>query len=92
MFKYIITKIKFALQKLFIVSIKVYRMALSPFLGPCCRFMPTCSEFAIEAIKVHGCIQGGGLILKRLMRCHPGCVGGYEPVPPKKNNGANDGY
>lgn len=53
---------------------------------PCCRFTPTCSQYAIEAITTHGALKGSILSLKRILRCHPLCKGGYDPVPEKKNN------
>lgn len=71
------------MQSLLIALIKVYRYALSPFLGPHCRFTPSCSSYAIEALQQHGLLKGGGLSIKRLMRCHPWSEGGYDPVPPR---------
>lgn len=64
--------------------IKFYRKAISPFKLPSCRFMPTCSQYALEAIKVHGAFKGSALALWRILRCNPFCKGGYDPVPPKK--------
>jgi putative membrane protein insertion efficiency factor len=58
-----------------------YRYALSPFLGPCCRFHPSCSGYADEALQRHGLWKGGGLALKRVCRCHPWHPGGFDPVP-----------
>ena len=63
--------------------IKLYRKAVSPFKIPCCRFSPTCSQYAIEAINTHGVIKGSALSLWRILRCNPFCKGGYDPVPPK---------
>ena len=64
--------------------IRIYQVTLSPFLGGHCRYEPTCSVYAIEAIKEHGPWRGGWLTLKRLLRCHPFVKGGYDPVPPRR--------
>ena len=61
--------------------VKAYRLLLSPWLGASCRFTPTCSVYAIEALEVHGAAQGSYLTLKRLVRCQPFCAGGHDPVP-----------
>lgn len=61
--------------------IRLYQLCLSPLLGPSCRYAPTCSEYAREAIARHGVARGGWLSLKRLLRCHPWSRGGYDPVP-----------
>ena len=61
--------------------IAVYRYAISPLLGRNCRFMPSCSEYACEAIRRHGSVRGSWLALKRVSRCHPWHPGGYDPVP-----------
>lgn len=62
--------------------IRLYQCTLSPMLGPACRFEPTCSEYAIEAIRRFGILRGSWLALRRLGRCHPFHAGGYDPVPP----------
>ena len=60
---------------------RFYRIAISPWLGANCRFDPTCSSYAIEALRVHGILTGGWLALKRIGRCHPWGGSGYDPVP-----------
>jgi putative membrane protein insertion efficiency factor len=61
--------------------IRFYRKAVSPWLPPACRYYPTCSAYAIEAIEKYGVWQGGLLAAKRILRCHPFHAGGYDPVP-----------
>ncbi|HET8728241.1 MAG TPA: membrane protein insertion efficiency factor YidD [Alphaproteobacteria bacterium] len=58
-----------------------YRYTLSPFIGHGCRFRPTCSEYAIDAITTHGALRGGALTMRRLARCHPWGGSGFDPVP-----------
>lgn len=65
-----------------IFLIRLYQRWLSPLLPPSCRFMPTCSHYAIEALSRYGLWQGGWLALRRLLRCHPFSPGGWDPVPP----------
>lgn len=66
---------------LLVMLVKVYQSALSPFFGQQCRFTPTCSHYAVEALQTHGVIKGLLLAVKRLSRCHPWHVGGHDPVP-----------
>jgi len=61
--------------------IKLYQYTLSPFLGRQCRFVPTCSQYGIEAIKKHGALKGSWLAFKRILRCNPWGGSGYDPVP-----------
>ncbi|MGI6158100.1 MAG: membrane protein insertion efficiency factor YidD [Saccharofermentanales bacterium] len=63
--------------------IRLYRRYISPGRPPCCRFTPTCSAYAIEAIQRHGAFKGTGLALWRVLRCNPFCQGGYDPVPER---------
>lgn len=58
-----------------------YRLTLSPFVGWHCRFLPTCSNYALDALSKHGAIRGGWLTIRRLLRCHPWGGSGYDPVP-----------
>lgn len=62
--------------------IRGYQILISPWLAPRCRYYPTCSQYALEAVQLHGAWRGGWLALKRLGRCHPLREGGYDPVPP----------
>lgn len=73
------------LKKLILFLIRTYQVTLSPrFSGGACRFTPTCSQYAVEAIETHGLIKGSALAFWRVLRCNPFCKGGYDPVPPKK--------
>jgi uncharacterized protein len=73
------------LQHIFITPIRVYRTVLSPLkMQPTCRFHPTCSAYAIEAIRQHGVVKGMYLSIKRILKCHPFHPGGFDPVPEKK--------
>lgn len=65
---------------------KFYRKFISPVKPPTCRFYPTCSTYALEAIEVHGASKGGWLATKRILRCHPFNPGGFDPVPKKVDN------
>lgn len=69
---------------LLILPIKFYRYAISPYLPASCRHVPTCSQYAIEALKVHGVFYGLYLAFRRVMRCHPWGTYGYDPVPPPR--------
>ncbi len=61
--------------------VKAYRFFLSPWLGSACRFTPTCSQYALQALDRHGPTAGSYLAARRLLRCHPACAGGHDPVP-----------
>ena len=75
-------KYSFSLSGLCLILLAIYRKYISPCFPPCCRFEPTCSAYAMEAITIHGVFKGLALTVWRLMRCHPFCKGGYDPVPP----------
>lgn len=72
------------MQQLLMTLVKGYRLLLSPWLGSACRFEPTCSAYALDALRAHGAGAGTYLTLKRLARCHPWCAGGHDPVPVEK--------
>lgn len=65
-----------------VLLVRGYQWFISPILPPSCRFEPTCSAYAVEALGRHGAIRGGALALRRLARCNPWGAGGYDPVPP----------
>ena len=73
--------LKKILQGFLIGLIKLYQITLSPFIGNSCRYVPTCSNYGIEAIKKYGPFKGGYLTLKRVLSCHPWGGSGYDPVP-----------
>jgi uncharacterized protein len=66
------------------LAIKGYRLLISPLLPPSCRFYPSCSAYALEAVQVHGAMRGSWLAVRRLSRCHPFHAGGFDPVPPAR--------
>ena len=68
-------------KRAMIGMIRFYRANLSPMHQPCCRFIPTCSQYALEAIEKYGALKGGYLALRRILRCHPFHKGGFDPVP-----------
>lgn len=69
------------MTSLVLALLRLYRRAVSPLLPPACRFVPTCSEYAQEAVTLHGAFRGSALAFWRLLRCHPFVRGGYDPVP-----------
>ena len=70
------------MQASLLFFIRAYRYCVSPLVGSRCRFYPSCSSYALEAVEVYGALQGGWMTLRRLARCHPLHEGGYDPVPP----------
>jgi putative membrane protein insertion efficiency factor len=68
-------------KRMLLWLIRFYRAAISPTHAPCCRFTPTCSQYALEAVEKYGAVKGGWLALRRILRCNPLCKGGYDPVP-----------
>ena len=69
------------MKRLLLGAIRFYRRSISPFRGPCCIYIPTCSQYALEAIERHGAVKGSFLALRRVLRCGPFHRGGYDPVP-----------
>ena len=69
-------------RRLLVGAVRLYRLCLSPWLGSACRFEPTCSAYALQALDRHGAAGGSLLTAARLARCHPWCAGGHDPVPP----------
>jgi len=87
MYRQVMVSIGKACQLPFIFLIRGYQLFISPMLGPRCRFYPSCSEYSLIAIRRHGVIKGGWLMVKRIGRCHPLCEGGVDLVPNKKVKG-----
>lgn len=73
--------IKVALSAPFILVIRFYQLCISPLTMPSCRYTPTCSEYALQALRKHGPFKGGYLAARRILRCHPWGGHGYDPVP-----------
>ena len=73
------------MRHVLIALIRGYRFAISPLYGQVCRYHPTCSAYALEAVQTHGAMRGTWLAMRRVARCHPWAAGGLDPVPPRKN-------
>ena len=71
-------------QRLLVLLVQAYRLLLKPWLGNACRFEPTCSAYALEALEQHGALKGSALAAHRICRCHPWGGSGYDPVPPAR--------
>ena len=79
------TALRWLVVRLLQLPIVIYRYTLSPLLGPRCRYVPSCSAYALEALQVHGPIRGSWLAFRRITRCHPLREGGFDPVPPPRD-------
>jgi len=84
--QHVLDLIRSVLSWVLVGLIRIYKLAISPMLGPHCRFEPSCSSYAIEAIQERGVIVGALLSINRIRRCHPWSDGGYDPVPKKSQN------
>lgn len=73
------------MRKILVLFVRVYRYAVTPFLGNNCRFYPTCSSYAEQALTEHGPVKGSWLAMRRICRCHPWHPGGVDPVPNNQN-------
>lgn len=76
--------------RVLIVPIRGYQRFISPMFPPVCRFYPSCSAYAVEALRVHGALRGLWLSTRRISRCHPFTAGGLDPVPPRRGSTATD--
>lgn len=80
------------MKKFIIAAIRFYQKHISAHLPAMCKYYPTCSRYAVEAIEIHGAFKGSIMAALRLMRCNPLFVGGYDPVPPKKGARADKNH
>lgn len=78
------------MKKILLALIRGYQLTLSPYIGQHCRFTPSCSRYASEAIALHGPARGSWLAARRILRCHPFCAGGLDPVPPVNGRKTED--
>lgn len=74
------------MSRVLIALVRVYQVVISPLVGPRCRFYPSCSNYAIEAMRVHGALRGSGMAAWRILRCNPFNDGGLDPVPPRRSD------
>jgi hypothetical protein len=72
--------------------VQLYRYTVSPYLGPVCRYMPSCSEYALDALSSHGAVRGGWLAARRVLRCHPWGGSGWDPVPAPGDGKRHDAH
>lgn len=79
------------MKQILILFVRAYQVLLSPLLPAACRYHPTCSHYAIEALEKHGALRGGWLAMKRIARCHPFRAGGFDPVPDPPSAPPRDG-
>ena len=82
--KRVVSAVSRAVSGALILAVRAYQVVLSPHIGRCCRFEPSCSAYCIEALRTHGVLKGCWLALRRIMRCRPFGPSGYDPVPPGK--------
>lgn len=75
---------KITMKKILISGIRFYQIAISPLFPASCRYYPTCSHYAVEAVERFGPLYGSYLAARRILRCHPFCKGGYDPVPERR--------
>lgn len=78
------------MRTVLVALLKAYRFAISPLYGQVCRYYPTCSAYALEAVETHGALRGCGMAARRVGRCHPWAAGGVDPVPPRRGSGTPD--
>ena len=78
------------IAKALIACIRVYQFAISPLIGPRCKYYPSCSSYAVDALREHGALRGLGLASWRLLRCNPFSSGGFDPVPPRHRSCDHD--
>ena len=71
------------MKRAMLASLRFYKRRISPLLPPACKYTPTCSEYAMQAVERYGAVYGGDLAARRLLRCHPFAKGGYDPVPER---------
>lgn len=86
MFKKVASWIRWILIKILMLPVYFYKYVISPMTPASCRHIPSCSEYAVEALNIHGPFKGIYLATKRILKCHPWGTHGYDPVPPKKTN------
>ncbi|MBL7250445.1 membrane protein insertion efficiency factor YidD [Alloalcanivorax sp. C16-2] len=78
------------MKPVLLASLRLYQLVLSPWVGNQCRFYPTCSEYARQAVETHGSLRGSALAAKRLCKCHPWHPGGFDPVPGREGEPTDD--
>ena len=83
----IIKGVRWVLVQVILLPVYIYRRVISPMTPPSCRHIPTCSQYAIEAVNIHGPVKGFLMATNRILHCHPWGTSGYDPVPPKKTRG-----
>jgi len=81
---YIMGVFRKVINTIFIIPVRIYQYTISPLLPGSCRHIPSCSQYTVEAIKIHGALKGSWMGMRRIARCHPWGTHGYDPVPPRK--------